>query len=106
MKMKNQDKLKDFSFEQLFYDSLGLEHLTIALENTDRLRSVDLSENDLGPKNFHILLRIFHNNTNIEVLNIADCKLDAQSAAELCRILENSNKSIRKLFFRNSAIGD
>jgi NLR family CARD domain-containing protein 3 len=39
---------------------LGLEHLTIALESTDRLRIVDLSENDLGPKNFQLLLRIFH----------------------------------------------
>jgi Leucine Rich repeat len=49
MKMKNQEKLKDFSFEQLFYDSLGIEHLTIALEATSRLRALDLSENDLGP---------------------------------------------------------
>ena len=49
MKMKNQDKLQDASFESLFYDSLGLEHLTIALENTERLKLLDLSENNLGP---------------------------------------------------------
>ena len=55
MKMKNQEKLKDFSFEQLFYDSLGLEHLTLALESRKdekSLKMLDLSENDLGPNNF------------------------------------------------------
>ena len=31
VKMKNQDKLKDFSFQQIFYDSLGLEHFSLAL---------------------------------------------------------------------------
>jgi len=39
-------------------------------------------------------------------LNLADCKLDASCAVELCRILETSNESIRKLYFRNSKIGD
>lgn len=77
MKMKNQDKLKDFSFEQLFYDSLGLEHLTLALETSDRLRHLDLSENDIGPLNFKLLLRVFPNNKEVEYLNVADCKLDA-----------------------------
>ncbi len=52
LRMKNPDKLKDMSFEQLFYDSLGLEHFRIALANTKRLKSIDLSENDIGPKNF------------------------------------------------------
>ena len=73
--MKHQDKLKDFSFEQLFYDSLGIEHLTIALENTNRIKMLDLSENDLGSKNFRILLKIFHKNNEIELLNVADCKV-------------------------------
>ena len=106
LKMKNQDKLKDFSFEQLFYDSLGIEHLTIALENTDRLKMLDLSENDLGSQNFKLLLRLFPKNTQIEVLNIADCKVDATGAVELCRILEKSNKGLKNLYFRNSKIGD
>jgi Ran GTPase-activating protein (RanGAP) involved in mRNA processing and transport len=107
MKMKNQEKLKDFSFEQLFYDSLGLEHLTIALENTERLKHLDLSENDLGASNFKLLLRLFPKNTQIEVLNVADCKLDVHGAVELCKILERTNKnSLRNLYFRNSRIGD
>ena len=106
MKMKNQDKLKDFSFEQLFYDSLGLEHLTIALETTNRMQSIDLSENDIGPKNFSLLLRIFPTNTRIELLNIADCKIDANNAVELCKIIGKSNKSLKYLYFRNSRIGD
>lgn len=40
------------------------------------------------------------------MLNVADCKLDSQCAVELCRILGATNKSIRKLYFRNSKIGD
>jgi len=107
MKMKNQDKLKDFSFEQLFYDSLGLEHLTIALENTNRIKHLDISENDLGPVNFRLLLRLFPKNCNIEVLNVADCKIDAAGAVELCKIIQKTNKaSLRNLYFRNSRIGD
>ena len=63
VKMKNQDKLKDFSFQQIFYDSLGLEHFSLALSQTDRLKYFDISENDLGPANFQVLQKIFVSNT-------------------------------------------
>lgn len=39
-------------------------------------------------------------------MNLADCKIDARSAVELCKILESSNKSLRSLYFRNSQLGD
>lgn len=55
IKMSHQDKLKDFSFQTLFYDSLGLEHFSLALLNTDRITQLDISENDLGPQNFSLL---------------------------------------------------
>ena len=106
MKMRNQDKLKDFSFEQLFYDSLGLEHLTIALEKTERLKLLDVSENDIGPANFKLLLRLFPKNSNIEYLNVADCKIDSECAVQLCAILQETNKSLKNLYFRNSRIKD
>jgi hypothetical protein len=57
------------------------------LESTDRLRELDLSENDLGSGNFKLLLRVFPRNTAIEVLNVADCKVDATGAVALCQIL-------------------
>ena len=76
VKMKNQDKLKDFSFQQIFYDSLGLEHFSLALAYTDRLVHFDISENDLGPKNFRVLQKIFKSNIHLETINIADCKVD------------------------------
>jgi len=41
------------------------------------LKWLDISENDIGPKNFEIILRIFPKNTDLELLNIADCKIDA-----------------------------
>lgn len=37
---------------------------------------------------------------------MADCKIDAACATELCRILEKTNKSLKNLYFRNSRIGD
>lgn len=49
---------------------------------------------------------MFPKNTKIEILNVADCKIDANGAVELCRILEKSNKSLKNLYFRNSKIGD
>ena len=76
IKMKHQDKLRDFAYQQLFYDSLGLEHFSLALTNANRLQSLDLSENDLGPTNFALLQKVFEVNTNIECLNIADCKIN------------------------------
>lgn len=45
-------------------------------------------------------------NTKLEVINVADCKIDTQCAVQLCKILEKANKSIRNLYFRNSKIGD
>jgi hypothetical protein len=47
---------------QLFYDSLGIEHFSLALTETKRLKFLDLSENDLGPDNFCILQKIFVSN--------------------------------------------
>ena len=59
LKMQNQDKIKELNFEQLFYDSLGLEHLSIALSQRPMLTSIDLSDNDIGPKNFRLLMKVF-----------------------------------------------
>ena len=105
IKMKNQDKLKDFSFQQLFYDSLGLEHFCLALCKTDRLVHLDISENDLGPKNFNLLHKVFRKNTKIECLNIADCMIDGKETKILCESLMN-NKALKYLFLRNCNIGD
>ena len=87
IKMKNQERLKQSTFDKLFYDSLGLEHFTIAFKNTDRIRSLDLSENDIGSENFLIMLQIFESNIDIENLNIADCQLDGSCVGQLCEIL-------------------
>lgn len=59
IKLRNQDKLKEATFDKLFYDSLGLEHFTLAFKNTDRIRYLDISENDIGSENFMILMPIF-----------------------------------------------
>lgn len=48
IKMKNQKKIKDATFDQLFYDSIGIEHFAIALTKTERIKHIDLSENDIG----------------------------------------------------------
>ena len=73
IKMKNQEKLLKSTFDKLFYNSLGIEHFTSAFINTNRIKSLDLSENDIGNDNFLIMLPIFESNNTIENLNIADC---------------------------------
>lgn len=54
---------------------MGIEHLTIALASTNRLRMLDLSENDIGSTNFRVFIKIFSINTDIELINVADCKV-------------------------------
>lgn len=103
--MKNQTKLKDFSYQEEFYNSLGLEHFSLALSNSDRLRHLDLSENDLGPVNFAVLQPIFVSNTHIETLNLADSKLDGPSIEQLCKSLLK-NDSLKFLYMRNCKFGD
>ena len=88
IKMKNQEKLLEATFDKLFYDSLGLEHFTQAFIKTDRIKSLDISENDIGRKNFMILLPVFKANVFIENLNVADCQLDGYSVASMCEILK------------------
>lgn len=56
-----------------------MEHLALALEGTSRLRVLDISENDIGPQNFKIIMKIFHKNNQIELLNVADCKVIPKS---------------------------
>jgi len=105
MKMKYQDKLKDFSFDTLFYDSLGIEHLTLALQQVSHLEVFDISENDIGPQSFSHLLPIFSSNTRIQSLKVADCNLDSHCCSALCKLLL-SNSDLTKLSFRNSALSD
>lgn len=52
--MQHPVKVGNHTFNELFYNSLGLEHFAIALAETDRLTELDLSQNDLGP-NFGLL---------------------------------------------------
>lgn len=70
------------------------------------MKSLDLSENDLGSQNFELLLRVFSHNIALEDINVADSKIDTRCTVELCHILEKTNESIKKLYFRNSKIGD
>ena len=70
--------MKDFSFQEEFYNSLGLEHFAIALTGTKRLKLLDISENDIGFVNFNFLQPIFRDNTEIESLNLADCKINGE----------------------------
>ena len=91
IKLQNQDKLQEATFDKLFYDSLGLEHFTLAFKNTDRIVELDISENDIGSQNFMILMPIFQSNTKIKDLNVADCNLDGYCAEALCSILKQSN---------------
>ena len=106
IKLKNQDKLEKDTFDQLFYDSLGLEHFTIAFQNTDRIKSLDISENDIGGDNFLILLPLFESNKKIENLNVADCQINGVCADRLCQILKERNQSLKLLKFRNSELGE
>ena len=64
----------------MLYDSLGLEHFTLAFKDTNRIKSLDISENNLGSKNFQILIPIFQSNVLIEDLNVADTKIDGVCA--------------------------
>ena len=101
--MKHQDKLKDHSFDTLFYNSLGIDHLNLALVKTTKLQLIDFSENDIGPENFKILLPIFDTNTQVTFLNIADCRIDGNCCVALCELLQK-NQKLKSLFFRNSKI--
>jgi Ran GTPase-activating protein (RanGAP) involved in mRNA processing and transport len=106
IKMKNQEKLRDSTFEQLFYNSLGIQHFAIAFANTNRIKVLDLSENDIGQQNFMLLMPVFEANTQIAELNVADCKLDGACARELCSILKEKNSALSLLKFRNSNLGE
>ena len=106
IKLRNQEKLQQATFDKLFYDSLGLEHFTLAFKDTDRIRHLDISENDIGSENFRIMMPIFQSNKMIEELNVADCNLDGYCAQDLCNILKHSNQHLHTLKFRNSALGE
>ena len=106
IKLRNRDKLQQATFDKLFYDSLGLEHFTLAFKSTNRIKHLDISENDIGSANFMILMPVFESNTAIENLNVADCNLDGYCAEALCHILKASNRSLKNLKFRNSNLGE
>ena len=94
MKMKNQSSVEAGNFDSLFYNTLGMEHFAIAFKNSDRLDSLDLSDNDLGSANFSLLLPVFKANNKITKLNLADTHIDGESCKQLCQILKQENKSL------------
>ena len=106
IKLRNRDRLQESPFDKLFYDSLGIEHFTLAFSNTNRILELDISENDIGSQNFMILMPIFEANTVIDTLNVADCNMDGFCAEALCSILKRSNNHLRVLKFRNSSLGE
>jgi len=83
------------------YNSLGIEHFSIALGGTDRLQELDLSENNIGTANFVLLQRVFKKNINIELLNLADCRLNGGQAMLMCDSLMQ-NQKLKYLYIRNS----
>lgn len=105
LKIQNKNKIKEISLEDLFYDSLGIEHLSIALSKNPTLEHIDFSNNDIGSTNFKFLMNVFKVNLNIKFINIADSKINGETAAELCTILTN-NKQLKSLLIRNCPIGD
>lgn len=91
LKMKNTELIQQNQFSSLLRDSLGLEHFAIAFKNSSRLLHLDLSENEIGPPNFNLLLPVFKSNRSIETLNLADTQIDGSNCVELCRILKDRN---------------
>lgn len=89
----------------MFYDSLGLEHFSLALAYTDRLVHFDISENDLGPENFKVLQKIFEANIHLELINIADCKVNGEQIEQLCEHLMR-NKYLKYFYLRNCKFQD
>lgn len=85
------------------YSSLGVEHFALALQDTDRIVELDLSSNDIGSDNFEFLQRIFKSNTNIELLNLDNCRIDEQQVKKLCEVL-TANKRLRYMYLSNNPI--
>ena len=75
------------------------------MADTDRILELDLSNNDIGAKNFGLLQKIFKTNVNIELLNVADCRMDGEQMKYLCESLM-SNQRLRYLYIRNSRLGE
>jgi Ran GTPase-activating protein (RanGAP) involved in mRNA processing and transport len=61
------------------------------LSQTERIKHIDLSENDIGKKNFVLLLDIFKSNSNIQTINVADCNIDGNCVEKMCSILKATN---------------
>jgi len=83
LKMQNKQKIKEHNFEELFYESLGTEHLSLALSMRPQLEYVDFSDNDIGPQSFKLLMKVFEVNINITYINIADCKINGDTTKEI-----------------------
>lgn len=96
--------MQDGTFVECTYSSLGIEHLAIALSETERLKQLDISENNIGHSNFNFLQRVFKKNINLELLNIADCKIDSEQTQQLCENLM-ANQRIKYLYLRNNNVG-
>jgi len=99
--IKLQQKSPNFEFR---YESLGLEHLAIALSESQRIIELDLSLNDIGSDNFSLLQRVFKSNVYMELLNLAECNINGEQTTNLCTNLR-TNHNIKYLYLRNNNLG-
>lgn len=80
-----KDKQVDFSDQE--FNSMGLQHLSLALAATDRIVELDLSSNKIGSSNFDFLQAVFSANSKLQLLNIAECQIDGAQIGKMCGIV-------------------
>jgi hypothetical protein len=72
--------VKNQTLEKQFLSDLGLTHFAKAFASSTRLKTFDISENEIGPTNFQLLMPVFKSNSMIEELNVADTNIDGNCA--------------------------
>uniref|UniRef100_A0A7S1GZ07 Uncharacterized protein n=1 Tax=Hemiselmis andersenii TaxID=464988 RepID=A0A7S1GZ07_HEMAN len=101
---RNDTRMKDLSMSWLMMGDFGAESLSDVLKVNTVLQSLDLYQNDIGPKGGVLISRALRRNASLTSLNLSMNNIGDEGAADLCETLKHGNSTLTKLSLANNHV--
>jgi Ran GTPase-activating protein (RanGAP) involved in mRNA processing and transport len=101
---KNDPKLAELSMSWLNMGDYGAENLADVIKVNTVLKTLDLYQNDIGPKGGILLARALRINFSITSLNLSMNNIGDEGAEDFIETLKTSNTSLTSLSLANNHV--
>jgi Ran GTPase-activating protein (RanGAP) involved in mRNA processing and transport len=100
----NDPAMDDFRFQWVKDTSRGAAILAPVLKNNTTVKKLNLSNSRMGDAGLRALLPVLQSNKTLQTLEIANCNITSTALEEMCKVLANSNNTLREINLANNKI--